>query len=1062
MKRDISSKNCILIVDDDFINRELLKNIFAAQYTFEEAGNGKEGLVQIERHGEKLCAIILDVQMPEMNGLELLKIISARGIPEEIPVFLITAQDDEALVMQAYGLGVVDVISKPVTPVVVQKRVKTVIELFSAREALSATVKGQEEKLIENAKAINELHRSTIEALATAIEFRDIESGQHVSRIYGMTKYILTHTEFGAKLTEEDVENIAQGAIMHDVGKIAISDVILNKPGKLTREEFEIMKQHTSKGAELLAQICRTQQHASYRYAMDIAHHHHERWDGRGYPEGLKGEEISVAAQVVSIVDVYDALIRNRVYKRAFTPDQAVQMIKDGECGVFNPKLLACFLEAEPTIRRWCTGEEHDPAFDAVSEDVKRRNALYDTASNIVSNESANSISDVMLLITAVQNTYDAISAVNLTKNTFHMIGIDKFGIHTPERSGRYDDIIRIAGEHILSSHRREFEETFNRQSLLKAYDEGQKSISMEYPQCADDGSTRWLSSKVLLMQDSRTGDIIQITLLQYIDEEYKNREKTRKILSDALNLAEQANNAKYDFLSKMSHDIRTPLNAIIGLTTIIAANLDNKEKITDCLAKIGVSSKFLLGIVNDVLDYSKIENGSLALHLADFSLRDLIVEINAEAKAVAQKKHQTVTVKMEDNVSSSYIGDEYRIRQVLMNLLDNAHRYTPVGGSYSLEVNVSHQSGGQDILSFVVADKGSGIRPEFLPRIFEPFAQDEDADTVQNIGLGLSIVQNLAHLMNGTIGVTSEVGAGSTFTFEVPLERGDSSPGAENIDTDIRVLVVDDDMTVCEHTSILLKHIGIAAEIADSGQDAVRLVQANVGTEKEFDVAIIDWKMPGMDGIQTVRDIRKIVGRDMLIVLMSSHDPADMEADARDAGADLFLAKPITEANLRTAITCSAKLRREQQTITFHGERVLLVEDNEFNAEVAKSILEMKNLQVDIASNGKEGYDAFVAAAPDTYLAILMDILMPVMDGHEATRAIRDSAHIEAKTIPIFAMTANAFHNDILAAKLAGMNGHISKPIDFDEVARILYHIVKNKKVVKLSIGGGYNYGRL
>ncbi len=319
MEHDIANKNCILIIDDDFINREMLKNIFSSQYTFEEAANGREGLEQIECHKDKLCAIILDVQMPEMTGIELLEIISHRGVTEQLPVFLITAHDDDRLVKQAYGYGVMDVISKPITPVVIQRRVKTVIELFTAREALSATVRGQEKKLSENAKAIDELHRGTIETLATAIEFRDLESGQHVSRIYGMTKYILTYTAMGEGLTEEQIDSMARGAIMHDIGKIAISDVILNKPGKLTKEEFEVMKRHTIKGAELLSQLTQTQSHDSYRYASDIARHHHERWDGKGYPDGLAGDEISIAAQVVSIVDVYDALVSVRVYKKAFT-----------------------------------------------------------------------------------------------------------------------------------------------------------------------------------------------------------------------------------------------------------------------------------------------------------------------------------------------------------------------------------------------------------------------------------------------------------------------------------------------------------------------------------------------------------------------------------------------------------------------------------------------------------------------------------------------------------------------------------------------------------------------
>ncbi len=1052
MESSISNKNCILIVDDDFINRELLKNIFSSQFTFEEADNGREGLAQIHQHKEKLCAIILDVQMPKMSGVEVLKSISVEGITEQIPTFLITAQDDDELVTEAYHLGVVDVVTKPVTPIVIQQRVKTVIELFAAREALRVTVEGQEKKLVENARAIDELNRGTIEALATAIEFRDIESGQHVSRIYGITKYILSKTSFGEGLSDDTIEDIARGAIMHDVGKIAISDIILNKPGKLTKEEFEVMKLHTVKGYDLLMQICQTQLHDSYRFAADIARHHHERWDGRGYPDGLAGDEISIAAQVASIADVYDALVSVRVYKKAYTPDEAAAMIKNGECGVFNPKLLECFLQAEPAIRKWYTGEEPDEALKSITEDSRRVNALYTNATNAVMQGDSGTVMDVMMLMTAVQTAYDMIISVNLTQNTYHMIDYDRFGTHCAENMGVFDDLIEAGASSIPASHKKEFHDTFCRSNLIKEYRAGKKNVHLEHPQYSDDGKLHWVATRVLFAEDARSGDLMQITLSRYIDEEYAQREKNRQILTDALHLAERANHAKYDFLSKMSHDIRTPLNAIIGMTTIISAHLDDKEKIEDCLVKIGTSSKYLLGIINDILDYTKLENGSLSLSMTDFNIRDLITELTAEASALAEAKKQLFTVHIDDQVGYSYIGDEYRIRQVLLNLLDNAHRFTAEGGTFSLRVSVNHVAREHDVLAFAVEDNGVGIRPEFLTQVFDPFSQDEGADTVHSMGLGLPISQNLAHLMNGDLIAASEFGKGSLFTLELPMERGQLTDSVQSIDTDINVLVVDDEVAVCEHTSILLSKMGIFAEIADNGPDAIKMVKANLGTEREFDVAIVDWRMPGMDGVETVRHIRREVGNHVLVVVMSAFDWSDIEAEAREAGVDLFLAKPITETNLRIAIACSEKIRREQQNISFNGEKVLVAEDNEFNAEIAKAILEMKNLRVELVPNGRVAYETFTASAPGEYLAILMDILMPVMNGHDAARAIRASSHPEAKTIPIYAMTANAFRNDILEAKLAGMDGHISKPVDFNEVAGILYNIVKHSQMVKFS----------
>ncbi len=1050
MNSSIENKNCILIIDDDFINREILKNIFSVQYTFEEAADGREGLCQIEKHKDKLCAIILDMQMPEMTGIDILEIISEQGITEQIPTFLITAHDNDELMATAYGLGVMDVISKPVVPILIQKRVKTVIELFHTRAILSETVKGQQKKLSENKKEIDDLHRSTIEALATAIEFRDIESGQHVSRIYGMTKYILQYTAFGAGLSEDEIENMARGAIMHDVGKIAISDVILNKPGRLTREEFEVMKQHTVKGAELLAQVSENQKHDSYRYACDIARHHHERWDGKGYPDGLVGDEISIASQVVSIVDVYDALVSVRVYKKAFEPEQAVEMIKNGECGQFNPKLVECFLEAEPVIRQWYTSDKPDEMLASLTEDSKRIGSVYNGIKAVEQNMTSNSVLDVMMLMTAVQTAYDMIIAVNLTQNTYYMIDYERFQTHCAENGGVFDDLITYGTASVPVSHRKEFYDTFCRTNLLKAFYSGKKSVCLEHPQYGDDGKLHWVETKVLFMVDARNGDVLQITLAQYIDKEYEKREKTRKILSDALSLAEQANNAKVDFLAKMSHDIRTPLNAIIGMTTIIAANLDNKEKINECLLKIGISSKYLLGIINDVLDYSKMENGTLALNASDFNLRDMLTELVNENLHKAQEKQQILNFEVDASVSNSYIGDEFRIRQVLENLLDNACRYTEVGGFYELHVEARRHSKEYDVLKFIVKDRGIGIREEFIGKIFEPFTQDCELAALDSMGLGLSIARNLAHLMNGDIVVSSELGKGSCFTFELPLERGNLTAFSETLDTDLHVLVVDDETAVCEHTSILLQNMGISAQIAESGFEAIALVKKYMGSDEAFDIVIIDWKMPEMDGVETVRQIRQIVDKNVLVVVMSAYDWSSIEEEARAAGVDLFISKPIAETSLRTAIACSEKIIKEHTDIMFGGEKILLAEDNEFNAEIAKTILEMKNLKVDVAPNGKCAYEMFLNSKPGEYLAVFMDIMMPIMDGHEAARAIRASKHEDAAVIPIYAMTANAFRNDILEAKLAGMNEHISKPVDFDEVARKLQLILRKREEIK------------
>ena len=342
----------ILVIDDDEINRGILDNLFSAFYRVEEAENGRIGLEKIRTDPEGYCAVLLDVVMPEMDGLEVLRALQAAELLEKIPVFLITAEASDATMKEAYRLGVMDVISKPVVPYVVLRRVNSVVELFRARKRLGNVVERQQSELLVQAQKIIDLNQGMIESLAAAIEFRNGESGQHVRRIHDITKSLLSDTDLGAGLSKEQIQQIAQASIMHDVGKIAIPDAILNKPGRLTPEEFEIMKTHTTQGGFLLEKIPQLRENGVYHYASDIARHHHERWDGRGYPDGLKGDEISLGAQIVSLADVYDALSCKRVYKDAFPRERVLQMIRDGECGVFNPELLDRFFSVEEELQR--------------------------------------------------------------------------------------------------------------------------------------------------------------------------------------------------------------------------------------------------------------------------------------------------------------------------------------------------------------------------------------------------------------------------------------------------------------------------------------------------------------------------------------------------------------------------------------------------------------------------------------------------------------------------------------------------------------------------------------
>lgn len=354
------NEETILIVDDEEINRAVLANLFQPAYRILEAEDGQDCLDLVERSGSGLSAILLDVVMPKVNGIEVLRHLHRQGLTERIPVFLITADAAGTTMREAYDLGVMDVIFKPVIPYVVLRRVNSVMELFRARRRLDAEVERQREQLLEQARRLASMSMGMVEALATAIEFRSDESGEHVRRIRDITCHLLRHTPLGQGLKESEIEWIGVGAITHDVGKIAVPDAILNKKGRLTPEEYECMKTHTVKGAELLSQIPQMREHSSYRYAYDIALHHHERWDGGGYPDHLVGDETPIWTQIVALADVYDALVSKRCYKEPLAADVACDMILQGQCGVFNPRLLEQFRQQEPLLRRYY-GKEKEP-----------------------------------------------------------------------------------------------------------------------------------------------------------------------------------------------------------------------------------------------------------------------------------------------------------------------------------------------------------------------------------------------------------------------------------------------------------------------------------------------------------------------------------------------------------------------------------------------------------------------------------------------------------------------------------------------------------------------------
>lgn len=524
------------------------------------------------------------------------------------------------------------------------------------------------------------------------------------------------------------------------------------------------------------------------------------------------------------------------------------------------------------------------------------------------------------------------------------------------------------------------------------------------------------------------------------INDELKRQQK---ILQDALLVAQKANDAKRDFLSRMSHEIRTPMNAIIGMSAIAFNYLDDKKRTADCLSKITFSSKHLLMLLNDVLDMSKIENGKLNIRQELFDLKNLVTSLADINYGLATAKGLSFEIVISGFKDELLLGDSMRVNQILLNLLSNAIKFTPKGGSVKLEIRMLRSASDKIWLRFIVKDSGIGMKKEFLEHLYEPFEQADNgiARKYGGTGLGMVITKNLVAIMDGTIEVESQEGAGTTFMVDLPfgVSKVDKKTAAEM--EEMRVLVVDDDNDTCEHAVVLLKGMGVNVDWALNGFEAIEKVRSACEDDGRcYDVCFIDWCMPELDGIETARRMRRYVGPDVLIIIISAYDWSGIEEQAKAAGVNAFIAKPFFASNLyNTLLTVSRKPELgfsavgNKETYDFGGKKVLLVEDNELNMEIASELLKFVNLQVEHAENGKVAVDIFRNSKEKEYALIFMDIQMPLMNGYDAARCIRSSEHPAAGTIPIIAMTANAFNDDVQAAFDAGMNGHLAKPIDVE-----------------------------
>lgn len=540
--------------------------------------------------------------------------------------------------------------------------------------------------------------------------------------------------------------------------------------------------------------------------------------------------------------------------------------------------------------------------------------------------------------------------------------------------------------------------------------------------------------------------------------EREAERETHSRQLAEALQAAQAANHSKTMFLSNMSHDIRTPMNAILGFATLLAKDADNPEKVREYTKKIDASGHHLLSLINDVLDVSKIESGKVVLTIGEFTLGTIVSSVDAIIRPAARARNQSFHVSVTGIEHENLIGDETRLNQILINLLSNAVKYTQEGGDIWFRIiGLGQRSSQFEHIRIEVEDNGFGMTPDYLKVIFDAFTRAENSTTnkVQGTGLGMAITKNIVELMGGTIEVASEEGKGSKFTVElelrIPERQIDGQFWEENGIS--HVLAVDDDEELCRNMKSLLESAGVRTDVAYSGEEAVALAEKAIASEDAYQMILMDWNMPGMGGKEAVRQIRRTAPDGVWIFILTANDLDAIEGEAPRVGIDAFLSKPFFATALKEKLlelkseeSEQAPESEDEDAKGFFGLHVLVAEDNDINAEILMELLSLEGVNCEVAENGKLALERFGESAVGEFDVILMDVQMPVMNGYEATKAIRALPRKDAVTIPIIAMTANAFAEDVRDALNAGMNAHVAKPIEMDVVKETISQYLNRK----------------
>ena len=539
---------------------------------------------------------------------------------------------------------------------------------------------------------------------------------------------------------------------------------------------------------------------------------------------------------------------------------------------------------------------------------------------------------------------------------------------------------------------------------------------------------------------------------LTVIDEEMRETLSKNQALVEALEVAEEANKAKTSFLSSMSHEIRTPMNAVIGLNSLALRDETLSDETREYLEKIGDSAHHLLGLINDILDMSRIESGRYLIRKEEFSFSNLLEQINTMVMAQCEEKGLKYECRVVGGISDYYIGDDMKLKQILINILSNAIKFTEAPGSILFAVERTAVYGDHSTIKLSVKDTGIGIDEEYMPRLFDPFTQEDSSRSNKygSTGLGLAITKNLVELMNGTISVESKKGEGTEFTVVVTLTNSDhQNASVSAVDpNDMKILIVDDEEIAAEHARVVLDEAGIKADTCYSGKEALNMLEVNHAKHEPYNLVLLDWKMPEMDGIDVAKQIRERYDKETTVIILTSFNWDEIMEDAIHAGVDSFLAKPLFASNVidefeRIARKNNMSLYKEKSRADLKGRRILMAEDVVINAEIMKQIIMVRGAEIDHAENGKIALDMFKNSEENYYDAILMDVRMPEMDGLEATEAIRALDRPDAATIPIIALTANAFDEDVQRSLQAGMNAHMSKPVEPDRLYQTLEELI-------------------